>query len=128
MLSKLLEEKGEFELKYTFPNHCRAILESWLAVSCKRDKSYPTSIVQSIYLETTLAESYQEKVNSDFFKTKYRVRWYETEDGRPFVQTDNVPVFLETDSVLQKRWCKVEKLMCSPVIILQSSPWHFYSG
>lgn len=109
VLSKLLEDKGEFELKYTFPNNCRAILESWLSVSCRRDKSYPTSTVQSIYLETTLAESYQEKVNSDFFKTKYRVRWYETGDGRPFAKTDNVPVFLENKMKigakrLKKRW------------------------
>ncbi|MBT8362703.1 MAG: VTC domain-containing protein [Deltaproteobacteria bacterium] len=109
MLSKLVEEKGEFELKYTFPNYFRSPLESWLSVCCKKDPNYPKSRVQSIYLETNLAESYQEKVNSDFFKTKYRVRWYETDYGRPFEEADKIPVFLENKMKigtkrLKNRW------------------------
>lgn len=108
-LAKLLEKKGEFELKYTFANHSRATLESWLLVNCKKDTSYPESRVHSIYLETNLAESYQEKVNSDFFKTKYRVRWYEDKFGRPFVDGLTVPVFLENkmkvgSKRLKNRW------------------------
>lgn len=108
-LAKLLEKKGEFELKYTFPNHSRATLESWLLVNCKKDPSYPESRVHSIYLETNLAESYQEKVNSDFFKTKYRVRWYEDNFGRPYIEGPTVPVFLENkmkigSKRLKNRW------------------------
>lgn len=109
VLTKLLEKKGEFELKYTFPNMSRASLESWLLVNCKKDPSYPESRVHSIYLETNLAESYQEKVNSDFFKTKYRVRWYENRHGRPFSEGVTVPVFLENkmkigSKRLKDRW------------------------
>jgi VTC domain len=114
VLTKLLEKKGEFELKYTFPNMSRASLESWLLVNCKKDPSYPESRVHSIYLETTLAESYQEKVNSDFFKTKYRVRWYENEFGQPFSEGPIVPVFLENkmkigSKRLKNRWVVDEK-------------------
>ena len=56
---------------------------------------YPESRVQSIYLEAADARSYYEKVNSDFFKTKFRVRWYETKEGRPYSDDNQVPVFLE---------------------------------
>jgi hypothetical protein len=95
VLTQQLETKGEFELKYIFPNHGRTTLESWLLVNCKKDSAYPESRIQSIYLETTLGDSYQEKVNSDFFKTKYRVRWYENSAGRPITESFNIPVFLE---------------------------------
>lgn len=109
MLTKLLEKKGEFEIKYTFPNLCRGMLESWLLVNYKKDPSYPESRIHSIYLETSLADSYQEKANSDFFKTKYRVRWYENRYGRPFVEGATVPVFLENkmkigSKRLKNRW------------------------
>lgn len=109
MLTKLLEKKGEFELKYTFDNMTKTALESWLRVNCKQDPSYPESRVHSIYLETSLAESYQEKANSDFFKTKYRVRWYENRHGQPFLEGPTVPVFLENkmkigSKRLKNRW------------------------
>ncbi|MEJ2134133.1 MAG: VTC domain-containing protein [Desulfofustis sp.] len=94
-LTKVLEEKGEFELKYTFPHILAHSLEGWLAISCMKDEKYPESRVQSIYLEAADARSYQEKINSDFFKTKFRVRWYETEDGRSYGDADQTPVFLE---------------------------------
>lgn len=108
-LTKLLEKRGEFELKYTFVNQSRSTLESWLIVNCKKDPSYPESRIHSIYLETNLAESYQEKVNSDFFKTKYRVRWYEDTFGRPYNEGPTVPVFLENkmkvgSKRLKDRW------------------------
>jgi hypothetical protein len=95
MLSHLIEKKGEFELKYTFPNFLSPTLESWLITSCRKDKKYPESKVQSIYLETLNSDSYQEKVNSDFFKTKYRVRWYETPDLTDSNNGDHYPIFLE---------------------------------
>ncbi|MCP3891397.1 MAG: VTC domain-containing protein [Desulfobulbaceae bacterium] len=109
VLSELIEKRGEFELKYTFPNLFSPTLNSWLSVNCRKDQSYPESRVQSIYLETNLADSYQEKVNSDFFKTKYRVRWYETLDRNPYEKTDIVSVFLENKMKigtkrLKNRW------------------------
>jgi len=109
MLSHQIEKNGEFELKYTFPNFLSPTLESWLITSCKKDKKYPESKVQSIYLETLNADSYQEKVNSDFFKTKYRVRWYETQDTTDNNAGDDYPIFLEKKMKvgakrLKERW------------------------
>ena len=95
MLSQLIEKKGEFELKYTFPNFLSPILNSWLNTNCRKDTKYPESKVQSIYLETLNSDSYQEKLNSDFFKTKYRVRWYETQDMTENADLDHYPIFLE---------------------------------
>ncbi len=119
-LTKLIEKKGEFELKYTFPNHSRATLESWLAVNCKKDPSYPESRVHSIYLETNLAESYQEKVNSDFFKTKYRVRWYEDKFGQPYSGGPDVPVFLENKMKIGSKRLKNRWMTEAPFASLKS--------
>ena len=88
----MLEEDGEFELKYTFPVVLLNSIEGWLAITCGRDETYPESRVQSIYLEAADARSYYEKVNSDFFKTKFRVRWYERRDGRPYVDENKKPL------------------------------------
>ena len=109
MLIKVLEEDGEFELKYTFPAVLLNSIEGWLAIICKKDEMYPESRVQSIYLEAADARSYHEKINSDFFKTKFRVRWYETKDGHPFDGHNHTPVFLEKKMKigakrLKKRW------------------------
>ena len=90
-----IETEGEFEQKYTFPHILSNSIESWLAIICKRDQMYPESRVQSIYLEAADARSYHEKINSDFFKTKFRVRWYETKEGRPYGDDNQVSVFLE---------------------------------
>ena len=108
-LTKVLEKKGEFELKYTFPHLLAHSLEGWLAITCMKDEKYPESRVQSIYLEAADARSYQEKINSDFFKTKFRVRWYETKEGQPYGDADQLPVFLEKkmkvgSKRLKRRW------------------------
>ena len=109
VLTKVLEDDGEFELKYTFPAILLNSIEGWLAVTCKKDEMYPESRVQSIYLEATDARSYLEKINSDFFKTKFRVRWYETKEGCPFDDKNQTSVFLEKKMKvgakrLKKRW------------------------
>ena len=108
-LTRVLEEDGEFELKYTFPQVLSNSIEGWLAVTCRKDEMYPESRVQSIYLEAADARSYHEKVNSDFFKTKFRVRWYETKEGLPYGDENQIPVFLEKkmkigSKRLKKRW------------------------
>ena len=109
MLSQQIENEGEFELKYTFPNYLAPVIDSWLKTKFERDSKYPESIVQSIYLETRDANSYQEKINSDFFKTKYRVRWYETKELYNKPPPDDFPLFLEKKvkvgaKRLKKRW------------------------
>ena len=114
MLTKVLQEEGEFELKYTYPHVLSHSIENWLAITCKKDHTYPESRVQSIYLESVDSRSYEEKVNSDFFKTKYRVRWYETRVGQPYGNDSQFTVFLEKKMKvgakrLKKRWVSETK-------------------
>lgn len=109
MLNKVLVEKGEFELKYTFLNLLSPYLEGWLSLNCLRDKRYPESRVQSIYFESSQLDSYMEKVNSDFFKSKFRVRWYESERNGATNTSDDIPIYLENKMKigtkrLKERW------------------------
>lgn len=132
MLSKLLQEKGEFELKYTYPNLSAPTVDSWLRLNCKPDQEHPESRVQSIYLETLNAESYFEKANSDFFKTKFRVRWYESLDRKKFEGNGITPFFLEKKMKigakrLKQRWLQQEKKETSDKMPLSSAfhqKWH----
>lgn len=132
MLAEILEDKGEFELKYTFPNHASSMLGSWLACSCKTDREFPESRVQSIYFESLTGSSYDEKANSDFFKTKYRVRWYET-DGSPLADEDgNVQLFLEKKMKvgakrLKNRWvesAQKQDIMSTSLSSAFHNKWH----
>ncbi len=102
MLSQIVKKEPtkspthEFEVKYIFYTAASPLLESWIRFQCASDATYPVSRVQSIYLEDSDGTSYAEKINSDFYKTKYRVRWYED----PACSTDDegrqTTVFLET--------------------------------
>lgn len=118
MLSQLIHEKGEFELKYTFPQFLHSTLDSWLRVSCRQDEIYPISRVQTIYLETTRGDCLAEKVNSDFFKTKYRVRWYELET---LPVGDEATVFLEIKSKVGAKRIKQRRISKVPSRQLKSS-------
>jgi hypothetical protein len=66
----------ENEIKYTVSNHKSQQVIQWLSSRCKADKSYHTQTVSSIYYDTLGWKSLNEKVNSDYLKTKVRLRWY----------------------------------------------------
>ncbi len=68
---------GDFEMKYTFHISCLSGLIQYFDMHYPVDGEYPMAKVQSIYMDDSRMSSYAEKVNSDFFKTKYRIRWYE---------------------------------------------------
>jgi hypothetical protein len=95
MVDESSSGKGEFELKYTFPNIMSSSIASWLRFTCREDGEFPVSRVQSIYFETVDMRSLSEKINSDFFKTKYRLRWYEPSAGVQDAMTGSIRVFLE---------------------------------
>ncbi len=126
MLSELLQKKGEFELKYIYPNLAAPTLDSWLQLNCRPDREHPESRVQSIYLETLNAESYFEKANSDFFKTKFRVRWYEQTTRTNQKSIGMTSFFLEKKMKigtkrLKQRWVQQEKKEISDKKALSSS-------
>ena len=66
----------EYELKFAVPNHRLAPIVEFVDMVCEPDPVFPLGIVSSIYFDTTSMSSVFEKINSDYIKTKYRLRWY----------------------------------------------------
>lgn len=75
---------AEHELKFIFPLQRAPYLYKWLLSRCEVDGEYPQARVSSIYYDTLDWNLLQEKINSDFLKTKYRLRWYEGSDNNSF--------------------------------------------
>lgn len=75
--------KGEHELKFHLPRHRTAGLKQWLDIAFVPHPGHAVSMICSIYFDTPQSTSLHEKVQSDFAKTKYRIRWYANEDGEP---------------------------------------------
>ncbi len=66
----------EHELKFIVPIQCASSVLDWLKRVCAPDPVYPRGIVSSIYYDTPSGASLFEKLNSDYLKTKIRLRWY----------------------------------------------------
>lgn len=74
----------EYELKYVFSNTIAHSLVEWLALRCKPDPQYAEGAVSSVYFDTLQWDFLREKINSDYLKTKIRVRWYSNMRGDEF--------------------------------------------
>jgi len=66
----------DIETKYVFQNGIAEKLYRWLAKRCPRDPIFPENIIQNIYYDTYDWDFLREKINSDYIKTKVRLRWY----------------------------------------------------
>lgn len=66
----------EHELKFVFRNGFAREIVSWLEGRCLPDPEYPKGRVNSIYYDLRDHRLLDEKRNSDFLKTKVRLRWY----------------------------------------------------
>lgn len=66
----------DHELKFVLPAHRTDMVTSVLNRCCCPDPDFPVGIVTSIYYDTPSLHLLYEKVNSDYLKTKIRVRWY----------------------------------------------------
>lgn len=64
------------EQKYNFSMGMKDWLKEWLEYSCLPDPEHPVGVIQSIYFDTPDLKHYAEKVNSDYRKSKVRLRWY----------------------------------------------------
>lgn len=67
----------EYEFKYVFPDVYIETVLRWVRQTCRQDPEFPHNIVNSIYYDGRDWRFLGEKVNSDYLKTKVRVRWYE---------------------------------------------------
>lgn len=100
---------GEFEHKYTFQNAQAPVLEGWIGFYCLKDEKYPISKVESIYLESLNGKAYAEKINSDFFKTKHRVRWYEDPSHCESERDNETQIFIEKKMKFGSQRRKIRK-------------------
>jgi hypothetical protein len=74
-------ESLERELKYVLCAGRMPFAERWLASRCRADGRHASSDVWTVYYDTPDRASLGEKVNSDYLKTKVRVRWYAEPGG-----------------------------------------------
>jgi len=70
------------EIKYLIGNRRSGPVLQWLICNCRPDRQFPAGMVNSIYFDTRDWQSLGEKINSDYLKTKIRLRWYADIDGR----------------------------------------------
>ncbi len=72
-----------FEIKYQVPLEKIDPLQVSLSFNYLTDPSfYPNNKICSVYYDTLDLKSIFEKENSDFFKQKTRIRWYESKDNK----------------------------------------------
>jgi hypothetical protein len=76
-----LEDSLETELKFAAPSTQTASAIQLLDSLCEPDPAFARGIVASIYYDSRDWAYLQEKRNSDYLKTKVRVRWYEQLSG-----------------------------------------------
>ena len=80
------------EQKYAFSMCVEHKLRYWLDTFLRPDAEYDRGLITSIYFDTPTLDLYDEKRNSDYLKTKVRLRWYGAIDRD---QAGPVPCFLE---------------------------------
>jgi hypothetical protein len=67
---------AEHEIKYVIGNNRSLQIVKWLETTCRKDPEFPEGTVSSIYFDTKTWRCLNEKLNSDYLKTKIRIRWY----------------------------------------------------
>jgi hypothetical protein len=83
------------EQKYVFAGMYADLLHAWLTTHCEPDPEFARGRVLSLYYDTPSLALYEEKRNSDYLKTKVRLRWYETCEDVRHDSADPVRCFLE---------------------------------
>lgn len=81
------------EQKFIFIGHHTDPILEWAEYSCVHDPAYYSGTISSIYFDTPSLYHYCEKRNSDYVKSKVRLRWYE--DVHASDRTFDVPCFIE---------------------------------
>lgn len=69
-------QRYQSELKYTIPKEKTKIAVAILSSQLDPDPLYPRGMISSIYFDSHEWGMLGEKRNSDFLKTKVRLRWY----------------------------------------------------
>lgn len=64
------------EMKFVINNGRADQIIRWLSCRCRPDPEFSSGTVSSIYYDTRKWDFMGEKINSDYLKTKVRIRWY----------------------------------------------------
>lgn len=98
----------EYERKYLIAATRRDAARHCLEASCRADPSHPVGIVTSIYYDTPGLRLLGEKVDSQLYKTKIRLRWYEHPTEGPRDEVSFLEVKTRVGSRRAKWRCPVE--------------------
>jgi len=103
--TETLEQEPGHEIKLELSSGRAGAVAAYLAAHCRVDPEYPGGMVSTIYYDTPELCLLGEKINSDFLKTKVRLRWYGDPTG---------PLFLEVKRKVGQRRFK-ERLVVAEV-------------
>ena len=65
-----------YELKFTGERWRTSAVRRWLRHACAPDADFPEGTVYTVYYDTPALDCLHEKLDSDYLKTKIRLRWY----------------------------------------------------
>jgi len=98
----MTEHNSPYEIKFTIENTRSKQIIDWLKKSCKKDPEFPEGSISSIYYDTPKWKYLNEKINSDYLKTKIRLRWYSDLLNYRFSKDSFMEVKLKTGSKRKK--------------------------
>jgi hypothetical protein len=105
------------EAKYTFAIGETDVLLHALNCLCIPDPSYAQGRINSVYFDTADRRFLAAKVNSDYLKTKIRLRWYSNVEGDDLPET--VQAYMERKEKVGFRRMKERKQVLIPSEILR---------
>ncbi len=73
---------ADHEIKFAVPASAAGSLRTWIGAVCRPDAAHPPGRVTTVYFDTPSLAFLSEKIDSDYLKTKVRVRWYGPSDSR----------------------------------------------
>ena len=72
----------DHEIKFAVPASAAGPLRAWAGAVCRADSVHKPDRVTTVYFDTPDLAFLSEKIDSDYLKTKVRVRWYGASPGR----------------------------------------------
>jgi VTC domain len=110
----------EREIKFLVPAARSASLRVWLNSVSTPDRKYPPALVCTTYYDTPGLSLLNEKIDSDYLKTKVRIRWYASLVGNP----SGSPVFAEVKYRVGGRRDKLRVRIEADALVLEKTPLH----
>ena len=137
---------SEHETKFVITNSKSHQVIEWLRCSCKPDPQFPSGTVSSIYFDSWTWRFLGEKLNSDYLKTKVRIRWYSDIKGdnqsdysfaeakykvgngrkKIRIKTDYTGEWLSTTRLDDERFLAIPSLLMSKGVVLNENVFPAY--